>query len=187
MKGLEQRHTKPLWAGQPWFAFLCLPICAAAIASGYRSPAADGPLFQRQGVSGGLLQTLKQSEGNTSESFQFPEGRYLFGQVSEPEQIGFVYVVFIAKNDWLTGAFYMPRSSFDCFQGQVIDDRLSLTIRNSYDQTIFARSIPLVERREVIASQHSTTLGIALEGFEAISELSDNDHRILGICQSETW
>ena len=45
------------------------------------------------------------------------DGVYLYGESSQPEQIGQSYMVFEVKQGQVTGAFYMPRSSFDCFTG----------------------------------------------------------------------
>lgn len=122
-----------------------------------------------------------------SAQLRFPQGRYLFGQSPEPEQIGSVYVIFEVAPDRIVGAFYMPRSSFDCFQGRTEGDRLILTIRNSYEPATFTHSIALVERQNVVASGGSAALEAGLEGFNAIDSISENDARILSICQSETW
>ncbi len=118
---------------------------------------------------------------------RFPEGHYLFGEAAEPEQVGSIYIVFAAREGQVTGAFYMPYSSFDCFQGQVEGDRLAVTIRNSYEQTTVSYEIALVERQSVFASEAAAPLDLGLEGLNAMEGLSANDERMLEICQSEPW
>ncbi|MGB3612842.1 MAG: hypothetical protein WBA10_03545 [Elainellaceae cyanobacterium] len=123
----------------------------------------------------------------SAEGYRFSEGRYLFGQALEPDEIGAVYTVFAVEGDRITGAFYMPHSSFDCFYGNVQGDRLSVTVRDSYGQTTFPYAIALVQGQETIASSDTTALQTGLDGFHRIAALSENDQRILDVCRSETW
>lgn len=111
-------------------------------------------------------------------------GRYLFGQVSEPNQVGQGYVVLERTGDRVYGALYYPSSSFDCFYGRVEGTEMAMTIVNSYDQEAYPYSIALAEGPAVAASEPSGDLApFGLSGFLALDTLSDNDHRMLDMCQ----
>ncbi|MBE9108785.1 hypothetical protein IQ273_05060 [Nodosilinea sp. LEGE 07298] len=112
-------------------------------------------------------------------------GRYLFGQVSQPDQIGQGYVVLERTGDRVYGALYYPSSSFDCFYGQVEGSDLAMTIVNSYDQEAYPYSLALVDGPVVAANGAAGELSpFGLDGFFALDTLSDNDHRMLDMCQS---
>lgn len=111
-------------------------------------------------------------------------GRYLFGQVPEPDQIGQGYVVLERSGDRVYGALYYPSSSFDCFQGQVQGSELAMTITNSYDQDSYPYSIALAEGPVVATSDASGELvPFGLDGFHALGAPSENDHRMLDMCR----
>lgn len=111
-------------------------------------------------------------------------GRHLFGQVSEPDQIGQGYVVLERTGDRVYGALYYPSSSFDCFHGQVEGTELAMTIINSYDQEAYPYSLALADGPVVATSDTSGELApFGLSGFFALDTLSDNDHRMLDMCQ----
>lgn len=107
---------------------------------------------------------------------------YFYGQSSEPEQVGQAYTVFEVRQQGVIGAFYMPRSSFDCFYGNIQSDHLAVTIVNSYDQTSYPYSIAL-ETNAQIAGDSPVTTEMRLAGFYPIAPVSSNDQRILGICK----
>ncbi len=110
--------------------------------------------------------------------------RYLFGQSAQPDQIGQGYVVMERTGDRVYGALYYPNSSFDCFHGQVQGAEVAMTIINSYDQESHAYSIALAEGPVVAAGETAGELvPFNLDGFRAIDTLSDNDHRMLDLCQ----
>ncbi|MBD2114188.1 MULTISPECIES: hypothetical protein [Cyanophyceae] len=110
--------------------------------------------------------------------------RYLFGQVPEPDQIGQGYVVLERTGDRVYGALYYPSSSFDCFEGQVQGTEIAMTVINSYDQAdTYPYSLAMVEDSAVASSEASGELvSFGLDGFHAISDLSENDHRMLEMC-----
>lgn len=114
-----------------------------------------------------------------------PEGeRYLFGQVPQPDQIGQGYVVLERTGDRVYGALYYPSSSFDCFEGQVQGTEIAMTVINSYDQAdTYPYSLAMVEDSAVASSDASGELvPFGLDGFHAIGDLSENDHRMLEMC-----
>lgn len=112
-----------------------------------------------------------------------PNGTYLYGESPKPEQIGRTYLVFEVQDNQVVGAFYMPRSSFDCAYGTFQADRLAFTVVNSYEQGTHPYSISL-QRSSSVASNASIVQKPELEGFHALTTLSDNDQRILNVCKA---
>ncbi len=110
--------------------------------------------------------------------------RYLFGQAPQPDQIGQGYVVLERTGDRVYGALYYPSSSFDCFEGQVQGTEIAMTVINSYDQAdTYPYSLAMVEDSAIASSDASGGLvPFGLDGFHAIGDLSENDHRMLEIC-----
>ncbi|TVQ17520.1 MAG: hypothetical protein EA367_17450 [Leptolyngbya sp. DLM2.Bin15] len=113
------------------------------------------------------------------------DGVYLYGQSSEPEQVGSAYMVFESRSDRLVGAFYMPHSSFDCFYGSAEPDQLALMVVDSYEQGIHSFDVALQSNSNVASSVGGAIAPIALEGFQPVATLSENDYRILEVCQSQ--
>ena len=114
------------------------------------------------------------------------DGTYLYGQSAEPEQVGSAYMIFDVAGQDILGAFYMPSSSFDCFQGSIQSDELALTIHDSYAQESFPFSVALVTNEEAIASEGTVTIpGKTIDGFQPIDGISDNDQRILATCRAD--
>lgn len=113
-----------------------------------------------------------------------PEGNeiYLYGQSSEPGEVGQAYTVFEVGQQFVIGAFYMPSSSFDCFYGNIQSDHLAVTIVNSYDQTSYPYSIAM-DTSARIAGNSPVKTEMGLVGFYPIARVSENDQRILGICK----
>jgi hypothetical protein len=77
----------------------------------------------------------------------------------------------------------MPRSSFDCASGSFKQDQLALTVTNSYDRSTNPFDIAL-ETSSTVASTGGSAEKISLQGFHRISEISENDYRILNTCKT---
>lgn len=113
-------------------------------------------------------------------------GQYLFGQASEPDQIGHGYIVMESNGQDLYGALYFPGSSFDCFQGRVENNALAMTITDSYSQEVYPYAISLVPQSAIASDLGgTTTVPLNLDGFHALDSLSDNDLRMLNICKAD--
>jgi hypothetical protein len=106
----------------------------------------------------------------------------LFGEVSEPDQIGHGYMVLESNGETVYGALYYPHSSFDCFYGEVEGAELAMTIINSYTQEIYPYSIALVSDSAIAATSPGSLEPLSLEGFYALEQVSDNDIRMLDMC-----
>ncbi|MGJ3251758.1 MAG: hypothetical protein ACFE0J_11585 [Elainellaceae cyanobacterium] len=125
----------------------------------------------------------KQAVDSTSEAI---DGVYLYGQSSEPSQVGVAYAVFEINNSEAVGAFYMPHSSFDCFRGELSASQLRLRVRDSYDQAIHPYAIMLQDNVGVASVEGTAPPPIELVGYHQIQELSDTDHQILATCKANS-
>lgn len=144
------------------------------------------PYMAAQSSEAPTLQAQEPRGTEVSESAPaqpMTDGIYLYGQSPEPDQIGSAYMVFQVEQGQVVGAFYMPRSSFDCFQGDFHADQLALTVINSYEQTRHPYAIAL-EPTDALATTGTESTPVTLEGFHAIENVSDNDLRILSTCQA---
>lgn len=109
------------------------------------------------------------------------DGIYLYGQSASPEQIGQEYLVFKVTQGKVIGAFYMPRSEFNCFSGTITLASMNLSITDPYDNTVSSYSIALQELSP-IAGNSQIHREIGLEGYQQIKKISENDQRILNVC-----
>lgn len=123
------------------------------------------------------------------------DGTYLYGQSSEPNQIGKEYIVFQAHDGKLVGALYLPQSEFSCFQGSIESKQMDLRVVNPYDQTALAHRIENQQQNSVVAVGSQIRLDptyeslsypytVRLDDYQPIGQLSENDLRILNICQT---
>jgi hypothetical protein len=135
---------------------------------------ATSPLLSQASPTGDLLN--RQA---------LPDGVYLYGQAPTPEQVGAAYMVFAVTDRQVVGAFYMPYSSFDCFQGEFQPDRLALNIVDSYDRSVHPYSVALDTSSPVASATSGTAVPAGLEGFHQIQSISENDQRILATCQAD--
>jgi hypothetical protein len=134
----------------------------------------------------GSRQVLPVSPSQQSaEPSTLPTGTYLYGESQAPDQIGSAYMVFEVEDSQVTGAFYMPQSSFDCFQGRFQGDRLNLTVVDSYSQTPHDYSIAIQADSYVASANGSVGVPVQLNGYHNITEVSDNDQRMLETCKAD--
>ncbi|NJO40196.1 MAG: hypothetical protein HC769_12585 [Cyanobacteria bacterium CRU_2_1] len=160
-------------------ASLCLTVGLAACV--YPSSLAQGFEFASNDTPTTSVQFLLTQVANSQ---PLANGTYLYGQTPERDQLGAAYMVFEVNQGQVVGAFYMPRSSFDCFYGTVEANQLALTIVDSYEQTIHSYSVAL-EPTDSVATLGSEATPVGLEGFHSIDGLTENDQRILSTCQTD--
>ncbi len=110
------------------------------------------------------------------------DGVYLFGQSPTPDEAGITYAVLSVKDNQTTGAFYQPRSSFDCFSGEIAPNRVSINVVDSYTQTSHPYVVALTLEDSLVAGEAAGAY--MLEGFHRIESLSPQDHEILATCQA---
>ncbi|MGB3296604.1 MAG: hypothetical protein WBB01_26770 [Phormidesmis sp.] len=112
------------------------------------------------------------------------DGIYLYGQQPIPDQLATAYFVFELQDGNITGAFYMPSSSFDCVRGQMESDQILLSVTDSYSQETSPYALSLNPPAAVVASQLSP--GIAppnISGFYRLP-MNDQGRELLTICQA---
>lgn len=120
---------------------------------------------------------------NAASGFPAP-GRYLFGQVPTPNQIGQGYMVLESTGSRIYGAVYFPSSSFDCFQGQIQGNQLAMTIVDSYSQEAYPYNVALVTDTAIAATDLPQGLfPVNLTGFHAIPTITDQDLAMLEVCR----
>lgn len=130
-------------------------------------------------------QTTPAKSSVQAKNSPLADGTYLYGESPEPEQIGSAYMVFRVTKGKVIGAFYMPRSSFDCFSGNFETGKLALNVVDTYDKTTHPYAIALEQNSTVASNSTQPTVGeIGLQGFQRLAKVSANDQRILGMCQS---
>lgn len=112
------------------------------------------------------------------------DGVYLYGQQPVPDQLETAYFVFEAQAGSITGAFYMPSSSFDCAQGHISNEQIVLNITNSDSQETYRYALALdTDTSEVASRQGAVAAPLDIAGFHQLP-VSDHDRSILATCQA---
>ncbi|MFM7424417.1 MAG: hypothetical protein ACKO7W_05385 [Elainella sp.] len=121
----------------------------------------------------------------TQISPRLEDGVYLYGQSPEPATLGSEYLVFEVNQGEVIGGFYMPRSSFDCFEGKVEADRLALTVIDSYDRSPHDYAVALAASDSVASADGSTAVPLGLQGYHRLNSLGEIDQHILTTCKAD--
>ncbi|MEQ9670442.1 hypothetical protein [Coleofasciculus sp. G2-EDA-02] len=126
-----------------------------------------------------------------------PDGTYLYGQSSQPDQIGQEYIVFQANKGKLVGALYLPQSEFSCFYGTLESKQMNLQVVNPYDQTALAHTIENQQQTSVAAGSQlnldrtyeslTYPYTVRLDQYQPVGQLSENDQRMLNICRENLF
>lgn len=127
---------------------------------------------------------------------QIPDGTYLYGQSSEPQQNGKEYLVFQANQGKVVGAMYLPNSEYSCFHGTLDSRQMNLTVVNPYDQSAFSHTIARLQPAQIAAAGGQIDLqntydsltypyAVGLEGYQPVREISANDKQLLNTCMTE--
>lgn len=111
------------------------------------------------------------------------DGTYLFGQSPSQDVIGSTYIVMSVQDNQTIGAFYMPRSSYDCFSGNVSPTRLAVDIVDSYTQAVYPHTVAVTLTDTLVAGEAAGAY--ALEGFHRIDQLSEKDAEMLAVCSTD--
>lgn len=114
------------------------------------------------------------------------DGIYFYGAASQPDMIGAAYLVFEAQNSQVVGAIFMPYSSFDCFQGHMLDNALALQITHSYTQDTDEYAIPVIVSDEPVATIDGTHPSWQLDGFFNLGAAREAELSILAVCQNSS-
>lgn len=90
----------------------------------------------------------------------------VYGQVPQPNQLQKSYLVFQKLEDQVIGAYYQPRSEFDCFVGTVDEGELH---------------IDFISQPHQISQEYQ----VSLPDLYSLSEPSQNERRMLNTCSQE--
>lgn len=134
-----------------------------------------------------LSQTASGADVTPSSSASvahFPDGVYFYGESPEPDRLGEGYMVFEARQHKLVGALFLPRSSFDCFYGQVGPNHLGMTVIDSYDRTLHPYQMAL-EPVAIASSPDAHNVQFKPEGMHRIPELRDAELGYLETCRQD--
>ena len=130
------------------------------------------------------------------------DGTYLYGQSAQPGELGKEYIVFEARQGKVVGAMYMPSSEYACFYGTLNSKQMNLTVANPYDQSSFSHTIARAQPTQFAAVGGSINIentydsltyphSVGLDGYQPISQVTDNDKQILSNClnkyQAQVW
>ena len=130
-----------------------------------------------------LTETTTRSRGETPPTSTTPlaNGVYLYGETDRPDVVGKEYIVFETIGTKARGAFYLPRSEFSCFYGQLRGSRLDVTVidpfdRQKYNFTLTVNSNGLNASKQPQSGQPT---------YQPLDKVSPNDLRILAVCKSQ--
>ena len=112
------------------------------------------------------------------------DGIYFYSSSTQPNDIGHTYMVFEAQGSTISGAIFMPQSSFDCFSGHVSGNELALQITNSYTQEVYDYAIALITTGDPIAAVGTPEVPLQLNGFHDLGAPSDADMILLETCRT---
>lgn len=184
-------------------ALLAPPVTSATPASPSSLPPSFSPASARQldRLASALAPSEVMGDGDQGQSEQsqpvapsssLPPGIYVYGQSPQRDQLGQTYLVFevlpeaIADEEFgsgaIVGGFYMPSSSFDCFEGALEADRLALTITDSYTAETYSYGLALAT--STVAAQ-DPQVPFGLEGFQSLDGFSETDYKVLSTCKAD--
>ena len=122
------------------------------------------------------------AQGSTAQPLA--DGVYLYGQSPERDQLSSAYLVFEVTHGQIIGAFYMPRSSFDCVYGTLQSEQLALNVVDSYSREAYPYAVAL-QGGGAIADAKGAVPPVTLEGMHRIDNINSNDQRILSTCKAD--
>ncbi|MGK7925767.1 MAG: hypothetical protein AB4290_11060 [Spirulina sp.] len=132
-----------------------------------------------------IAQTSQPSEVTRNAPATLSEGIHFYGESANRDEIGKSYAILAVEAGQVTGAFYQPRSSFDCFRGTMPEGQLVLKITDSYTGETFPYAIAIEDTTLVASVGDLPTRQIGLAGFHPIDEISDRDRELLQTCQAQ--
>lgn len=130
------------------------------------------------------VQPTPTADSALSSVSSLADGIYLYGQQPVPNQLATAYFVFESQGNNVTGAFYMPSSSFDCVEGRIGPREIALNVTDSYSQETSQYALGL----ETPATEVASTEGVFaappdISGFHPLP-VSDDDRDLLATCQA---
>lgn len=124
------------------------------------------------------------------------DGVYLYGQSPKPQQIGQEYIVIEVNKGKAIGAFYLPHSEFNCFNGTIQEGKLALLLASSPENEVYPEAPGVSANSQQVAAIGDRPLGengsndittpysVALQNYHQLSTVSTSDKQILAACKS---
>jgi hypothetical protein len=106
-------------------------------------------------------------------------GVYLYGEFDRPDVIGKEYMVFETIGNKTIGAFYLPRSEFNCFYGQFKGSRLNVTLIDAFDLKQYKLTLNLNPNGLTASKQPM----MGEPTYQPLGKVSNNDLQILQTCK----
>jgi hypothetical protein len=110
---------------------------------------------------------------------QIPDGVYLYGEADRSNVVGKEYIIVEIIGNKAIGAFYMPRSEFNCFYGRLKGSRLNLTLIDTFENQKYNYTLTL-NSHGLTAGQQPT---IEQPTYRPLSKIGAIDHHILNACK----
>jgi len=171
-------------------------LIVLSIFTGVSAPALTNELPSRNtykiSVRGeGLSKNTYEPKGKLPQK----DGVYVYGQSPEPQQIGQEYIVVEVNKGRAMGAFYLPNSEFNCFNGTIEGGKLALSLANGPETEAYPEIGSNTEDRQVAAvsdrslsendnNEITTPYSVALQNYHQLSTVSATDKQILAACKS---
>jgi hypothetical protein len=118
----------------------------------------------------------RPSRGNVTPT---ANGVYLYGEADKPDVIGKEYMVFETIGNKTIGAFYLPRSEFNCFYGQFKGSRLNVTLIDAFDLQKYKFTLALNPNGLTASKQPM----MGEPTYQPLGKISNNDLQILKTCK----
>lgn len=112
------------------------------------------------------------------------DGVYLYGQSSQPGELGKGYIIFERKRGRVTGALYMPSSEFSCFRGALRQNGLLAMTVNSYPGEKSTPQVASVRRFSGVQDTMSYDYSVKLQNYHRLSSIGTSDRQVLQMCKS---
>jgi hypothetical protein len=106
-------------------------------------------------------------------------GVYLYGEADKPDVVGKEYMVFETIGSKTIGAFYLPRSEFNCFYGQFTGARLNVTLIDAFDLQKYKFTLALNPNGLTASKQPM----MGEPTYQPLGKISNNDLQILNTCK----
>jgi hypothetical protein len=110
---------------------------------------------------------------------QISGGVYLYGETDRSNVIGKEYIIVEIIGNKAIGAFYLPRSEFNCFYGRLKGSLLNLTLIDALDGQKYSYKLRL-NANGLTASQQPLT---GLPTYRPLSKIGEIDRQILTACK----
>lgn len=113
-----------------------------------------------------VLATPSQAVQPSQTAVSEQEELVVYGQAEQPDQLGQGYIVFEQHGDTVLGAYYYPRSEFQCFVGKLNDN------------TEVVSGVVLSSMQQSHEQMH-----IGLSSLFELNQPSENDQRMVADCK----